>query len=711
MKRALEVCAATRVCRIARIAALFILGLSLFVVPAGAQQAEPKCPPPTRADNVVDTLHGVQVTDPYRWLEDQESAETRAWVGAENSCTESVLRKLPRAAIEKRLGELLKVDTISIPRERGKRYFFMKRGAGEDLSVIYMREGLDGPDVVLVDPAPLSADHTVSVALTRVSEDGRMIAYGVRKGGQDEVTVHFRDTDTRKDLPDELPRADYFGVSISLDKRTVYYSRLTAEGSRIYSHAMGTDVSADKELFGQGYGRDKIIGADLSTDGHYLLISVAQGAGSERSDIFVMDLRAGGPAAPIVKGIDAYFNAQIAEDTLYLETNWKAPFWRVLAVDLKNPAQDKWREVIPESDARLEGIQTAGGKLVAEYSRNAVTELKIFDASGKPAGAIPLPTLGTAGAMSGRWKSDEAFFSFSSFAIPATVYRYDLKSATLRVWAQPKVPVDSAAFELKQVWFTSKDGTRVPMFLFYKKGLKLEGANPALLTGYGGFDVSETPGFSDQAVVWVEHGGVWAVANMRGGGEFGEAWHHAGMLEKKQNVFDDFIGAGEWLIANKYTNPSKLAIQGGSNGGLLVGAALTQRPDLFRAVVCFYPLLDMVRYHKFLVARWWVPEYGSSDDAEQFKYLYKYSPYQNVRKGVKYPAVLFVTGDGDTRVAPLHARKMAAEMQADTGSDHPVLLLYDTKSGHSGGRPVAKQIEEITDVISFLFWQLGVNAE
>ena len=693
-------------------AAAIALAVAVFAAMGRAQDMSAKCPPPTRTDNVKENVHGVEISDPYRWLEDQTSPETRAWIDAQDRCTESALRKLPgREAITARLTALMKVDTIGVPRAYGGRYFFTKREADQDLAAIYMRKGADGPDELLVDPGPMSADHTVSVNLTRVSEDGKLIAYGVRKGGEDEVTIHLMDTDTRKELADQLPRSDYFGVVILPAGGGIYYSRLTADGPRVYFHAMGTDAANDKEIFGKGYGKDKIIGVDISDDGQYLSILVAYGSGTEHSEVYVQDVKNHGPITQIVKPMDGFFNGEIAGGTMYLLTNWQAPKWKVIAVDLKNPGQEHWRVVIPEGDARMESAGLSGGKLLVEYTRNATSELKLFDVSGKEAVAVKLPALGTVTGLQGHWNSGEVFFGFRSFPIPETIYRYDVAKGTLTAWAKPKVPIESANYEVKQVWYESKDKTRVPMFLFYKKGLKLDGARPALLTGYGGFDVSETPNFVANAVVWAEQGGVWAVTNMRGGGEFGEAWHHAGMMENKQNVFDDFIYAAEWLVKNNYTKPAKLSIMGGSNGGLLVGAALTQRPDLFQAVVCLYPLLDMIRFQKFLVARWWVPEYGSSDDAEQFKYLYAYSPYHNVHAGTKYPAVLFITGDGDTRVAPLHARKMAAELQAATGSDRPVLLLYDTKSGHSGGRPIGKQIEEGTDLLSFLFWQLGVSVQ
>jgi prolyl oligopeptidase len=686
------------------------MAAALILPAARAQEKSSKCPPVTRTDNVVDNYFGTKIADPYQWLEDQNSPETRAWIAAENHCTDAALDKLPgREKISARLGELMRVDSIDVPSERGGRYFFMKRAANEDLYLIYMRQGPQGADEVLVDPRSLSKDHSTSVGLRGISDDGRMIAFGVRLGGQDQVTIHFLNVDTRKPLPDVLPSADYFGISITPDNSGVYYSRVTPQGPRVMYHAMGTPASSDKELFGKGYSNDKIVVADLSEDGHYLIYFVGYGAGTIRSEVYIQNVQNHGPIVPVVDKINGYFDPQIAGDTLYLLTNWKAPNWRVLEASAKDPSSEHWREIIPQGQDRLEDIQPAGGKLIATYTRDATSLLRIFGPDGKTEGEIPLPSLGTAEGVSTRWKSDSVYFAFQPYAIPPTIYHFDLANQKLSVWAKPSVPVNANDFVVAQVWYHSKDGTRVPMFLFYKKGLKADGYNPVLLTGYGGFDVSVTPTFSNQAIVWAEHGGVYAEANMRGGGEFGEAWHHAGMMEKKQNVFDDFESAAEWLVEKKYTNPEKLSIIGMSNGGLLMGAALTQKPALFRAVVCMYPLLDMLRYQKFLVARWWVPEYGSAENAAQFKYLRAYSPYQNVHRGTKYPAVLFITGDGDTRVAPLHARKMTALLQASTGSDRPILLMYDTKSGHSGGRPVGQQIAEGTNILSFLFWQLGVT--
>lgn len=685
------------------------LTLALGVLTGWAPVETRQGPPKTPIKPVKETLHGVTIVDPYRWLEDQWSSETRAWINAQNAYTRSILDPLPgRDDIKRRLAALLKIDTVSVPIARGGRYFFTKRRADQDLPVIYMRRGLRGEDEVLIDPHPWSPDHTISASILDVSQDGTLLAYGVREGGQDEITVKLFDVDRRRDLSDHLPKARYFGVSLTPDKKGFYYSRHTARGSRIYYHALGTEPARDREIFGEGYGPGQIVLSDLSEDGRFLLITVLYGAGATKSELYVKDVAKEGPVIPIVKDLDALFSGRIAGDQLFIQTNWKAPNGRILRADLKHPAREHWRQIIPERQAVIRGFSLAGGRLFVNYLENVVSRVRVFQPDGKPVRDITFPATGSVGTVSGRWGSNEAFYAFSSFHIPTTIYRYDVATGQQKVWARLAVPIDSDRFDVEQVWYTSKDGTRVPMFIMHLKGFKRDGSNPTLLTGYGGFNVSLTPRFSPRAVLWVEHGGVYAVPNLRGGGEFGEKWHRAGMLENKQNVFDDFIAAAEWLIKNGYTRPEKLAISGGSNGGLLVGAALTQRPELFRAVVCRYPLLDMIRYHKFLVARFWIPEYGSSDDPEQFKYLYAYSPYHHVKSGTKYPAVLFITGDSDTRVDPLHARKMTARLQAATASDRPILLRYDTKAGHSGGLPVGRQIEELTDELSFLFWQLGV---
>ncbi len=668
-------------------------------------------PPKTATNDVKDVVQGTEIVDPYRWLEDQNSPETRAWIGAQNAYTDAALSKIPgREEIKRRVTALLKIDAMGTPAVESDRYFFTKRQADQDQSVLYMRKGLQGKDEVLIDPLPMSAEHTITVNLFDVTHDGKLIAYALRQGGADETALHLFDVDAHKDLPDIFPKARYAGFAILPDKSGVYLTKVMPEGPRVFFHKIGTETAQDVEVFGKGYGPEMAIGNFTSENDRYLIITVYQGSAAEKTEIYFQDLVKKGPIVPIVNNVHAAFFGQIAGDHMYVRTNWKAPKWRIMEVDLKDPAPEHWRELIPESDAVMDGLSLVGGKLAVHMTQTVVPRLKLFDVNGKLLREVPLPTLGSISGLSGRWSSNEAFFSFTSYHMPPTIYRYDVASGKQSVWSQFKAPIETEKYEVKQVWYTSKDGTKVPMFLAHAKNIKLDGSNPTLLTGYGGFNVSSTPGYNSFAAAWMASGGVYAVANLRGGGEFGEEWHHAGMLAKKQNVFDDFIAAAEWLIQNKYTTSSRLAIRGTSNGGLLVGAALTQRPELFGAVICGYPLLDMVRYHNFLVAKYWVPEYGSSDDPEQFKYIYAYSPYHHVQPGTKYPSVLLISGDSDTRVAPLHARKMTARLQAATvGSDHPVLLHYEATAGHSGGTPVSKQVENTTDELDFLLWQLGMS--
>jgi len=675
-----------------------------LISPAATQSG----PPPSRRNDVVEVMHGVSIHDPYRWLEDQNSPETRAWINAQNAYSRTILDKgAGRDAIARRLSELMKVDDIQVPMERQGRYFFRRRRADQDLFLIYMRDGASGKDEVLLDPHPMSADHSVSVDIRGVSSDGSILAYGIRHGGADETEVHFLNVNTHKPLPDVLPRARYFEVSFLRDKSGLYYSLMGKNAPHVRFHKLGTNTAQDIEVFGKKYGPSNIILAQVTEDGRYLVIHVLYGAAADKTEVFCQDLIRKGPIQPVIQGLNARFFAAPGAGHLYVWTNWKAENGRVLDIDLQHPGQERWREVVPQASDVIDDFGADGGKLIVKYLHNVSSRIRVFQPDGKPAGEITFPTLGTVGGISGHWEGSEVFFDFSSFHVPPTIFRYDLANASQSQWARENVPLDSSKFELKQVWYRSKDGTRVPMFLLSQKGLKLDGANPVLMTAYGGFDISMTPRFSPEAVVWVEHGGVFALPNLRGGGEFGEQWHRAGMGEKKQNVFDDFFAAAEWLIQNHYTKPSRLAIEGRSNGGLLMGAAMTQRPELYRAIICGYPLLDMLRYQKFLVARFWVPEYGSAENAEQFRYLYAYSPYQHVEKGAKYPAVLFETGDSDTRVAPLHARKMTALMQWASASSYPILLHYDTTEGHSEGRPVSKQIADDTDELSFLFSQLA----
>lgn len=678
---------------------------------AQSAPAQPKAPPLTRTDNVKEVLHDVEIVDPYRWLEDQNSPETRAWIDAQNDYTKSVLELAPgRDVLRLRLTALLKVDVLESPMQRNGRYFFLKRLATQDQPVLYMRRGLYGADEPLIDPIPMSPDHTTTVSLRAVSDDGALLAYAIRQGGADEVEPRLFDVNAHKDLPDRFPQARYSSIELDPSKKFLYFTRMTPEGGRVFSHRLGADPSTDVELFGKGYGPEKIIVSKLAEDGRYIAFVVLYGSAANRTEVYLKDLAAqGSPVVPIVNDVPARFIPELTGDRMFLFTNWQAARGRILGVDLHEPARDHWVELVPEKDAVIEEISLVGHRLAVQYTQNASSRVSLYEPAGKFVREIVLPAIGSATAPTGRWNSPAAFFSFESYHMPRTIYRYDVATGAQEVWARTTVPLDSSKFEVKQVWYTSKDGTRVPMFLTYAKGLKLDESNPTLLTGYGGFNLSETPTFTSRCAAWILSGGVYAVANLRGGGEFGEDWHHAGMLANKQHVFDDFIAAAEWLITNHYTRSSRLAIRGSSNGGLLMGAAITQQPNLFGAVACGYPLLDMLRYDKFLVARWWVPEYGSANDPEQFKFIYAYSPYQHVKPGTKYPPVLFITGDSDTRVAPLHARKMAARVQAATASGKPVLLHYDTKAGHFAGAPISKQVDDLTDELSFLFWQLDVS--
>ena len=678
---------------------------------ASAALATPRYPD-TRVAVVRDTLHGGVVEDPYRWLEEKDAPATREWLGREIAFTDSALAKVSgRERVRARLEQLLKVDARDVPIERGGRYFFAKRLPTQDQKVLCVRKGLEGKDEVLVDPHPLSPDHTTSVLYLDVSLDGNLAAIGTRQGGEDEMTVSFVDVASRRPLPDRLPRARYFAVAVRPDRSGFYYSKFTAEGSRVWFHTMGTDASRDVLVFGAGRGPEQIIDVALSEDARWLLLTVYHGSSGDQTELWIQDLKAARPATAIVDDVPAFFNAVFAGDRLYVRTNWNASNGRIVRMDLSNPSRDHWTEVVPAGSYAIDDFAVAGGRLFVNYLEDVVSKIRVFDPDGKPLGEIPLPAIGAAGPVTGRWTASEGFFTFESYHVPPSIYRYDVASAKSTEWWRASVPFKSDAIEVGQVWYVSKDGTKVPMFVVHRKGFARDGNNPTYLTGYGGFTVNITPRFSATAALWVENGGVYAVPNLRGGSEFGEAWHQAGMLAKKQNVFDDFNAAAEWLIANRYTDARHLAIAGGSNGGLLVGAAMTQRPELYQAVVCQVPLLDMLRYHRFLVERFWVPEYGSSEDPDQFKFIQAYSPYHHVTKGVNYPAVLFMTGDSDTRVDPLHARKMTALLQASTGGERPILLHYDVKSGHASGKPVSKQIEDDTDRLLFLFWQLGVSAE
>ncbi len=671
-----------------------------------------KHPPKTRTDNVKNTLHGVEIIDPYRWLEEPSSKETQEWLRMQAEYTRSHLDALPgREQIRQRLEALNNIDVVSLPLVRKGCYFFLKRLAHQELSAIYMRVGWNGTDEVLIDPHSLGNNQTVSVNILAVCPQGTLLAYGVRRGGEDEVAIRFFNVKTRQTLPDRLPRGRYFSVTIRSDQQGCYYCRHEQSGPRVYYHSLGTDSAEDLEIFGSGFGPDKLIEAELSENESYLILTVFHNSikAGPKSEIYVQDLAKNGSIRPIVNDIDARFTSKSAGNYLFVLTNWQADKGRILQIDLKHSSREHWREVLPQQDDPIYEFTLTDGKLLVHYLHNVTSILKIFEPTGKYLYDIALPSLGTVGGISGNWSTSEVFYNFNSFHIPPIIYQYNLERKCQSEWAQQQVPFQSDRFEVQQVWYTSNDGTGVPMFIVHRKNLQPTGDNPTLLMGYGGFNISQRPSFSSGIAHWLESGGVYALANIRGGGEFGEAWHQAGMGERKQNVFDDFIAAAEWMIEQKYTQPSKLAITGSSNGGLLVAAAMTQRPELFQAVVCRFPLLDMLRYHRFGVGQFATAEYGCAENPEQFKYLYAYSPYHQVKPGTAYPAVIFITGALDTRTDPLHGRKMTARVQAATSSNLPVLLLYGNNTGHAGVMPVSKAIEISSDILIFLDWQLKVQ--
>ena len=671
-------------------------------------------PPPSEAKPVTDVVAGQSIVDPYRWLEDPKSPETRAWINSQMRYTQDYLAKVRiRPEIVKRLDELERVEDFGYPQERQGNYFFTKRLPDENQASIYMRKGLHGTDERLIDATKLSADQNTSVHIDDISEDGTLLVYNIQEGGADEVSIHLLDLNTRKDLSDTLPKARYFGVSLSPDKQGLYYAKVDDKLSLVFYHRLNIPTSADAMLFGKKFNDDTfgpmdLISCGVTDNGRYLLISVAHGVPATRVDIYAKDLRkSDSPIRAMVHGIDNQFYPYNDEDNLYVVTDYKAPNYRVMKVDMNDPAEEKWQTVVPEGKDVISFAPIVGGKLFVTGLHDVVTQTRIFTLDGKQTGSVTYPTLGSASPMLGRRQSQNGFYSFESFIIPGTLYHYDVATGKSEIFAQPKVPFDSDQYEVTQVFYNSKDGTRIPMFITSKKGLKRDGRAPVLMWAYGGFTVSLEPQFNPEYAWWVEQGGYFAQPNLRGGGEYGENWHKAGMFEHKQNVFDDFYGAAEYLIANHYTTAARLAIRGRSNGGLLMGAAMTQRPDLFGAIWCGYPLLDMLRYQNFLVGRWWTTEYGSADDPKQFPYLIKYSPYHNVKPGTKYPAIMFNTGDSDTRVDPLHARKMTAKMQAENGSDRPILLHYEVLAGHSSGVSIHQKVEDTADELSFLWNETG----
>jgi prolyl oligopeptidase len=676
-------------------------------------------PPATRIEPVVDVMHGQAISDPYRWLEEDTSPETRAWVAAQNAYTQAMLGALPdRAAIRTRLEAFLEIGTITPPVPRGERRFFTRREGRENQPRLLLRQGEQ--ERVLLDPGRESAAGTVALDWWYPSPDGSLLAYGYSDHGDEDSTLFVLDVDAGAPLADRIPRTRHCSVAWLPDGTGFYYTRYPAAGEvpsgeefyhrKVFFHALGSDGERDPLVFGEGLEAVASPQLRLSHDGRWLAVFVNYGWA--RIDVYLQDR-----AEPergfvtVAENLGARFQGEFFRDQLYLLTNLDAPRQRVVAVDPQQPERAHWREVLAEPDeATIDDVRILGGRLVVQLLERATARVAVHDIDGRPVHEIALPDLGSITGLYGEADGDAGFIGFESFTIPPMVLEHNVASGTTSEWAAVAAPVDLSSYHTEQVWYRSADGTPISMFVVAKDGTPRDGRQPTLLTGYGGFNISRTPAFNRPAAAfWLEAGGVFALPNLRGGGEYGEAWHRAGMLEQKQHVFDDFLGAAEWLIAEGYTSPDHLAILGGSNGGLLVGAAVTQRPDLFRAVVCSVPLLDMLRFHHFLIARLWVAEYGSADDPAQFDFIHAYSPYHHVEAGTAYPAILLTASESDTRVAPLHARKMAAKLQAASSSGQPVLLRIESEAGHGIGKPLAKQLDEQTDTWSFLMWQLGMR--
>ncbi len=678
--------------------------------------------PVTATTNQVDDYHGTLVADPYRWLEDDNSEATKAWVQAENKVTFDYLAQIPeRAAIKQRITELWNYERFGVPSKQGGRYFITRNNGLQNQSVLYSMTSLAAAPVLLLDPNTLSSDGTVSLAGYSISDDGNLMAYGLARAGSDWEEWRVRDVRTGKDLPDEIHWVKFSSASWRKDHQGFYYSRYDEPVAgnelkgvnyfhKLYYHRLGTPQSDDQLIYQRHDHKEWNFNGSVTDDGHYLIIDASEGTDT-RNRVFYLDLqKPGSEVVELLNDFDAaYHFADNVGTVFYFHTDLDAPRGRIVAIDITQPARANWRELVPQTKDRLENVSLVDDQLIATYLKDARSEVKIFRRDGAFVKTVALPGLGAVGGFGGKRSDIETFYAFTSFTTPTSIYRYDLKSESSTLFRQPKVAFVPDDFETKQIFYRSKDGTRVPMFITYKKGLELNGKNPTYLYGYGGFDISITPSFSPAILAWMEMGGVFAVANLRGGGEYGEEWHHAGMKSKKQNVFDDFIAAGEWLIANDYTETPKLAIGGGSNGGLLVGACLTQRPDLFGAALPAVGVMDMLRFHKFTIGWAWASDYGSSEDAEQFKALYAYSPLHHIKPGVKYPATLITTGDHDDRVVPAHSFKFAATLQAAQAGPKPVLIRIETRAGHGAGKPTAKVIEEAADKWAFLVHELDMH--
>ncbi len=676
----------------------------------------------TRKSDHVDVYHGTKVADPYRWLEDLDSAETRRWVRRQNEVTFGYLKTIPeRNAIRERIESLQNFERYGVPFSRAGRYFFTRNDGLQNQPVFYTADSMTGSPRVLLDPNQLSTDGTVATSRYTVTRDGRYLAYSIQRSGSDWLEWKVRDVNTGEDLPDHIRWSKFSPAAWLADGSGFYYGRYpeptpgkeTSERNvdyRLYFHKRGTDQSEDELIYERPDHPEWGFYPEVTEDGRYLVVTIWQGSQNEVS-IYYMDLAAGDRQMhELLPDFDAEYELLDTDgDTFWFKTNKNAPMGRVVAIDRARPQQAHWKELVPESTEALQSARSVGQHFLLSYLKDAKTEVRLFDLNGAAAGNITLPAVGSAGGFTGRRKDGETFFRFTSFTFPPTVVRFEFATGNSTLVKQPKTDFDPSDFQVEQVFYESKDGTRIPMFLTYKKGLKKDGRNPTYLYGYGGFNATETPYFSVSNLVWMEMGGIYAMPNLRGGGEYGEAWHKAGVREKKQNVFDDFIAAAEWLIAEGYTSSEKLAIGGGSNGGLLVGACLTQRPELYGAALPAVGVMDMLRYHKHTIGWAWVAEYGSSEDADAFRWLHAYSPLHNLKPGVEYPATMVTTADHDDRVVPSHSFKFTATMQAHQTGNNPVLIRIETKAGHGAGVPMNKRIAAVADRWAFLVRTLQVD--
>ncbi len=678
--------------------------------------------PVTRTTNVVDDYNGVKVADPYRWLEDDNSPETKAWVDAQNKITAAYLQSIPELpTLRERLTKLWNYERYGVPFKEGGRYFFTKNDGLQNQSVLFTLTSLDAEPTVLLDPNKLSADGTVALASYSISNDGNLMAYALATAGSDWREWHVRDIRAGQDLSDLVKWSRFSNASWTKDGKGFFYSRFDEpqkenefKGAlffqKLFYHRIGTPQSNDELVYHRPDQKEWDFSGSVTDDGRYLIITIFQGTDT-RNRVFYKDLEAPGAAVvELLADFDADYTF-IDNDgpVFWFRTYLLAPRGRVIAVDIRNPERANWKEILPQAAETLQRVSLVNDQFIATYLKDAHSQVRIFSRNGAPVRELQLPGIGTAGGFAGKRSDPETFYSFTSFTVPGTVYRLDLRSGQGAVFREPKVDFNARDYETKQVFYKSKDGTRVPLFITHKKDLKLNGGNPALLYGYGGFDISLTPGFSVANLVWMEMGGVYAMPNLRGGGEYGEEWHKAGMKLRKQSVFDDFIAAAEWMIANKYTRADKLAISGASNGGLLVGATLNQRPDLFGAALPAVGVMDMLRFNKFTAGWAWTSDYGSPENSEEFKALFAYSPLHNIKPGTNYPATLITTADHDDRVVPAHSFKYAATLQSAQAGPAPILIRIETRAGHGAGKPTGKIIEEAAQRWAFLMRELHIK--